>query len=193
MLHRLKSQTSAHRQVQFMLPVPTWAPNKPHKQMSWIEKCFAFFEMSTSSTSTDLKGLCVDNIQFLFLFLRLWGKLYFEMYSCWQRALYVCHYWDALTVQFPLRRTRADRQRGLLVLETIFSYPTHAGEELLHKNTSIRATEEEEEEGGSMNGREMANSFSLTSSSLSLSPLRLFVCPSVWLSPCAWPAVGLGC
>lgn len=48
------------------------------------------------------------------------------------------------------RETRAGRQKGLLVLETIFSYPTRAGEELLHKNTSIRERESEKkrERGG---------------------------------------------
>ena len=42
-------------------------------------------------------------------------------------------------------------KKGLLVLETIFSYPTRTGEELLHKNTSIRERElarEDRERGG---------------------------------------------
>lgn len=86
-------------------------------------------------------------------------------------------------------------KKGLLVLQTIFSYPTRTGEELLHKNTSIRERAGQRgqrarrrrrrrgktgKETGSLNGRERVNSLFLSLTFL-LSP-SLSVCLSVWFS-----------
>jgi len=52
------------------------------------------------------------------------------------------------------QRDESWRTKGLLVLETIFSYPTRSGEELLHKNTSIRERDGQRGERGGGGGEE---------------------------------------
>lgn len=112
--------------------------------------------------------------------------------ACVCVCVHLCvYFWNVLTVQHPLRGTRAGKQKGLLVLETIFSYPTRAGEELLHKNTSIRERAGQrgggegggggEQTGGSMNGGE---TWTLSIFLSDLSSLSLSLCLSVCLSVC---------
>lgn len=155
----------------------------------------------------------VKNYTYLTGLVLIWGETTrFEIAAA---AVHVCvcvcahlmYYWNVLTVLRPLRGTRAGRQKRLLVLETIFSYPTRAGEELLHKNTSIRERASQrggggggrEEMGGrtsSMNGRERDSE--LFPSLPPTSPLCVFVCPSISLShlvpdPVSARAVQIGC
>lgn len=155
----------------------------------------------------------VKNYTYLTGLVLIWGEttrfeiaaaaVHVRAFVCVCVGAHLCvYYWNVLTVLRPLRGTRAGRQKRLLVLETIFSYPTRAREELLHKNTSIRERASQrggggEETGGrtgSMNGRETVNSFYL-----SLRP-PLSVCLSVRLflfhlvpDPVSVRAVQIGC